>query len=1768
METESSQDTLRCAEGREFTVSFEDGLAAFQGLYINAASLHYSLRFSTDLALEGQTEIVSNVFTVGVGGASQLTLAHDVTGETFVGGEAFVLQPRVEVKDKGGNLLVDDSSSAIRVTFYSDPSRGKLLPSSQTRLTLQAGVAQFSNLSIDKAGVGYRLLYEFFQFEDAHLELKETTLSVLGQYFDVGVGPPRGLTVLKNSARAWAGNQPFSDQPRIALVDAGGNIVTWESASSVTAQLTDGSEQIFLDGERTVQVTEGVAVFRDLAISERGAYEILYQSDIASDLHVTESVEVGAAIEYEVRGDLDDRDPCDMYGDSVAIYGDFLAVGAPGKRTPLSEVQVLTVYSEASTDESEVQIISTGLDREGAMRSTYEFGTCADPGETISGKFALKFKENTYSFARPIEFDSGISAEQMQTTLEQSLNLVGLLSVSRNLDPDCESLNAWRWEITFLHTTGAESFSADDHSLTAAGAVITSPTRTRGVDLLRGSFEITNPFNNQTSRPLAYNASCSDVKTAIEDDLGIAVRIVQSENTYLADPIPELGRRWTIVFEHHITDYGIDVNVPQLQVRSVSLLGSDAAVVSYTAFEGRSKLRGSFALSFRGSDFSTLLPHDSSPADLTSALESLDSINEVTISGRRQFIDEAGKSGYSWTITFDSVNKLTEYGWLPDPRGASSGGNLEPLKVESRLVGWNVGHIVDAETGRGSDDTQAQWMAKEKGDEGSNSGAVYIYGRIGSSWRKEAIVQAHDYNSNDFFGASLSMTSDQILVGAPSKEVSGSPEQQVLTCRGPATGGTFTVGFRGFSSDLITHNATLLDIRHALIGLYGETSRLHTLPRLLISAHSDGIWDGTSGFCGGDGNSISITFLTPDGGGVSTDEKHSGDVELLSADSTRLVDAVIHVAETRAGTKAPMGSDLRGSHPTEKESGSAYMFQRSIPCIMCDPIWTQVMKLTPLNGLDDPTDAAEFGRSVIAVKGAAGLTTTVAIIGSPGYNFQSGKVYIFHQNETSWSMLDTLTDINWNLDDERGGRFGHSIASDGDTILVGAPDYRGKGAVFVFRRSQAGKQYLASQAIFDPEGLEADRFGHSLSLFGNKVVICAPGKTTEAVHLPRGQPVKGRTGSCLVYGRGDDMSSYTLEQQLVPSNLLAEDRFGWSVDMAEDVILVGQTERSSTELGPPRPVQVVKTFCISPPCSDAAMSRFRLQWSDHKSQETAYLPASATANEVKDAIESNLFSGSVSVSRSKQTDLSGGHTWQITFDEYRTLALNVDIPLLVCDVFVTSSLACEVTVERSFPDQIRGKAHIFELDDDGRWTEQAFLYPHAPQNQDLFGTSVALDGEFAIVGSPNREQLNVNAGAALIFGVGFLDLRFADSAVSVVEGQSITVTVQRSQTNDTQAVSFRTVDRNADAELQNYIKDLFSLRPSQTETPADVLTGSTAFGRSHFYGSDEKRSRFVNGRYDGQAFSDYSLLNFETVLASGETIASSKFEATDDAIVENPDEMVSIMVNLKGMFPSSFGRHKIDIVIRDNHDGTSPDGTAMSQILTSPEVDAQRYGSVLAVDRSAAIMAVGRQHASGYDSEGNRVSNAGSVDIFKQSESTKRWELIATLSAPSDIIRPDLNYGSGVAIHKLYGRDELCLLVGASGGAISIIYRLDTINLDLTEEARLRPDEALTSEHGFGTRHGVALVEDVAFVACAPREVVFVYRRRFDGGTSHWDLYQKLHSSDYEYSGRIKIEMFMINTNLPAEIIPSSRLRPWTLSRHSPPRLWDGCCCQRTNTSR
>lgn len=176
---QSSSALLRCDDKQGcFTESIKEGLASFRGLYINEAGT-FSLHFVTDLLLDGSVEVASNIFSVGNGPAASIVLVQDASDGTVFGGKAFTPQPRVEVHDKGGNILETDSRSAVLVSIYSNPSGGAVSSIKGTAVTLDNGVVQFLGLSIDKAGEDYRLMYSFLMYKDDRLV--DTSISALGK---------------------------------------------------------------------------------------------------------------------------------------------------------------------------------------------------------------------------------------------------------------------------------------------------------------------------------------------------------------------------------------------------------------------------------------------------------------------------------------------------------------------------------------------------------------------------------------------------------------------------------------------------------------------------------------------------------------------------------------------------------------------------------------------------------------------------------------------------------------------------------------------------------------------------------------------------------------------------------------------------------------------------------------------------------------------------------------------------------------------------------------------------------------------------------------------------------------------------------------------------------------------------------------------------------------------------------------------------------------------------------------------------------------------------------------------------------------------------------------------------------------------------------------------------------------------------------------------------------------------------------------------------
>lgn len=135
------------------------------------------------------------------------------------------------------------------------------------------GSAEFNGLSIQKAGVDYRLKF----ITDLFLPAGNETVS---PPFVVQIGEPCSLVILDEPFRTQVkGGRAFHYQPLLQLVDAGGNVLQKDSSSIVIAQLynnpTNGT--LYPDERRTTSLKNGTIQFRHLSIDKSGlGYRIKY----------------------------------------------------------------------------------------------------------------------------------------------------------------------------------------------------------------------------------------------------------------------------------------------------------------------------------------------------------------------------------------------------------------------------------------------------------------------------------------------------------------------------------------------------------------------------------------------------------------------------------------------------------------------------------------------------------------------------------------------------------------------------------------------------------------------------------------------------------------------------------------------------------------------------------------------------------------------------------------------------------------------------------------------------------------------------------------------------------------------------------------------------------------------------------------------------------------------------------------------------------------------------------------------------------------------------------------------------------------------------------------------------------------------------------------------------------------------------------------------------------------------------------------------------
>lgn len=215
--------------------------------------------------------------------------------------------------------------------------------------------------------------------------------------------------------------------------------------------------------------------------------------------------------------------------------------------------------------------------------------------------------------------------------------------------------------------------------------------------------------------------------------------------------------------------------------------------------------------------------------------------------------------------------------------------------------------------------------------------------------------------------------------------------------------------------------------------------------------------------------------------------------------------------------------------------GSAYVFLRS------GTSWSMQSELIASDALTQD----KLG-SAVAISGdtiAAGAVDADV----PGLNgLSAGAVYVFTRFNDTWQQQAKLR----GQDTAGGDNFGNAIALSGDRLVVGAynDDVAGvsnTGSVYVYSRSNGA--WLPGAQITAPNALQNDRFGSAVAISGNMIVIGA----NESFQPPGGS----QAGAAYIFGAPD--SGWLPRAKIVPGNSEALDHFGSSVAISGNLVLIG-----------------------------------------------------------------------------------------------------------------------------------------------------------------------------------------------------------------------------------------------------------------------------------------------------------------------------------------------------------------------------------------------------------------------------------------------------------------------------------------------------------------------------------------------------------------------------------------------------------------------------------
>ncbi len=455
--------------------------------------------------------------------------------------------------------------------------------------------------------------------------------------------------------------------------------------------------------------------------------------------------------------------------------------------------------------------------------------------------------------------------------------------------------------------------------------------------------------------------------------------------------------------------------------------------------------------------------------------------------------------------------------------------NTDPLDIFGDTVAMSGDTVVVGAFGESSNATGVN--GDQTNNLASNSGAVYVFVRSGGTWFQQAYLKASNTDVNDFFGSSVAISGDTLVVGARFEDSNATGVNGDQGNNLSFNSGAAYVFVRSGSS--WSQQAYLKASNTDAGDRFGESVAV-SADTVVVGAPNES--SSATGINGDQSNDLATdsgaTYVFVRSGTTWSQQAYvkasNTDVDDWFGRSVAVSDNTVVVGAAFEDSNA-IGVNGDQSNNSSTESGAAYVFVRS------GTNWSQQAYLKASN-----TDASDlFGTSVAVSDNTVVVGATFEDSSATGVNGDqtdnsvenAGAAYVFIRSGSTWSQQAYLKASNTDANDI----FGDSVAIDGDTVVVGAREdsnatgidgdqsnnlANNSGAAYVF--SRAGTAWSQAAYLKASNTDSSDDFGRTVAVSGDTVVIGARGEDSNAtgVNGDQNENSSNRTGAAYVFDVG------------------------------------------------------------------------------------------------------------------------------------------------------------------------------------------------------------------------------------------------------------------------------------------------------------------------------------------------------------------------------------------------------------------------------------------------------------------------------------------------------------------------------------------------------------------------------------------------------------------------------------------------------------------------